>query len=66
MKTEIDESLFVPSGIMLEVRLIPAEVMREHRETAARASRRPISRITAGIFIVIWVICAVLLVRAFI
>lgn len=62
----LDDLIIVPLGIMLVVRLIPAEVMREHRETAAQASRRPVSRITAGVFILIWVICAVLLVRAFI
>ena len=60
----LDDLIIVPLGIMLVVRLIPAEVMREHRETAAQASRRPVSRITAGLFIVIWIICAVLLVRA--
>ena len=62
----LDDLIMVPLGIMLVVRLIPAEVMREHRETAAQASRRPVSCITAGVFILIWVICAVLLVRAFI
>ncbi|WP_313677250.1 YkvA family protein [Pantoea vagans] len=62
----LDDLIIVPLGIMLVVRLIPAEVMREHRETAAQASGRPVSRITAGVFIVIWVMCAVLLVRAFI
>lgn len=62
----LDDLIIVPLGIMLVVRLIPAEVMREHRETAAQASRRPVSCITAGVFILIWVICAVLLVRAFI
>lgn len=62
----LDDLIIVPLGIMLVVRLIPAEVMREHRETAAQASRCPVSRITAGVFIVIWVMCAVLLVRAFI
>lgn len=62
----LDDLIIVPLGIMLVVRLTPAEVMREHRETAAQASRRPVSRITAGVFILIWVMCAVLLVRAFI
>lgn len=62
----LDDLIIVPLGIMLVVRLIPAEVMREHRETAAQASRRPVSRITAGVFIVIWVMCAMLLFRAFI
>ena len=60
-----DDLIIVPLGIMLVVRLIPAEVMREHRETAAQASIRPVSRITAGVFIVIWAICAILLIRSF-
>ena len=62
----LDDLIIMPLGIMLVVRLIPAEVMCEHRESAAQASRRPVSRITAGVFILIWVMCAVLLVRAFI
>ena len=61
----LDDLIIVPLGIMLVVRLIPAEVMREHRETAAQASIRPVSRITAGVFIVIWAICAILLIRSF-
>ncbi|MEN4793329.1 YkvA family protein [Pantoea agglomerans] len=57
----LDDLIIVPLGIMLVVRLIPPEVMREHRETAAQASERPVSRVTAGIFIVIWIVCATLL-----
>jgi len=57
----LDDLIIVPLGIMLVVRLIPPEVMREHRETAAQASERPVSRITAGIFIVIWIVCTAVL-----
>ncbi|NYS30953.1 YkvA family protein [Pantoea sp.] len=57
----LDDLIIVPLGIMLVVRLIPPEVMREHRETAAQASERPVSRITAGIFIVIWIVCTTVL-----
>lgn len=57
----LDDLIIVPLGIMLVVRLIPPEVMREHRETAAQASERPVSRVTAGIFIVIWIVCATIL-----
>lgn len=61
----LDDLIIVPAGIMLVVSLIPEEMMREHRETAAQATGRPVSRITAGVFVLIWVICATLLVRAF-
>jgi len=57
----LDNLIIVPLGIMLVVRLIPPEVMREHRETAAQASERPVSRVTAGIFIVIWIVCTTVL-----
>lgn len=57
----LDDLIIVPLGIMLVVRLIPPEVMREHRETAAQASERPVSRITAGIFIVTWIVCTAVL-----
>ncbi|HBV92724.1 MAG TPA: hypothetical protein DEF80_17315 [Pantoea sp.] len=49
---------------MLVVHLIPAEVTHEHRESAVQASRGPVSRITAGVFIVIWIICGILLVSS--
>lgn len=57
----LDDLIIVPLGIMLVVRLIPPEVMREHRETAAQASKRPVSRVTAGIFIAIWIVGATVL-----
>lgn len=61
----LDDILIVPLGIMLVVRLIPPEVMKECRESAAQASERPVSRVAAGVIIVIWIACAVLLVRLF-
>jgi len=49
----LDDIIIVPLGILLVVRLIPPEIMAEHRETAA-AQERPVSR-TAGIVIaVVW------------
>ena len=57
----LDDLIIVPLGIMLVVRLIPPEVMREHRETAAQASKRPVSRVTAGIVIAIWIVGATVL-----
>lgn len=56
----LDDLLIVPLGIMLAIRMIPPEVMAEHRLTAAAAQTRPVSRIAAAFFIAIWVALAVL------
>ncbi len=61
----VDDIIIVPLGVMLVVRLIPPEVMNEHRETAAKATERPVSRTAAGVFIAIWIVCATFLVRLF-
>src|SRR6476661_5399936 len=47
----LDDVIIVPLGIMLVVRLIPPDIMAEHRELAAVAQDRPISR-TAALVIV--------------
>jgi len=57
----VDDIIIVPLGIMLVVRLIPPEVISEHRETAAKATERPVSRMAAGAFITLWIVCAALL-----
>jgi uncharacterized membrane protein YkvA (DUF1232 family) len=50
----LDDAIILPLGIVLVVRLIPPEIMAEHRELAVAAQERPISR-TAGVVIVcIW------------
>lgn len=59
-----DDLIPVPLRIMMVVHLVPEEVMRGHRETVAQATRHPIGRITAGILILLWGLCATLLVRA--
>jgi len=61
----VDDIIIVPLGIWLVVKLIPPEVMNEHRETAAKATERPVSRMAAGLFIAIWIVCATLLVSLF-
>ena len=57
----VDDIIIVPLGIMLVVRLIPPEEISEHRETAAKATERPVSRMAAGVFITLWIVCAALL-----
>jgi len=51
----LDDLVIVPLGILAVVKLIPPEVMAEHRATAAIAVERPISRIAAVIIVLIWV-----------
>jgi hypothetical protein len=47
--------VLVPLGILAVIKLIPPEIMAEHRELAAAAQERPVS-LTAGIVIgCIWV-----------
>ena len=56
----LDDLIIVPLGILLVVRLIPPQVMAEHRASATAAQHRPVSR-TAGVVIVcIWLACTAL------
>ena len=56
----LDDVILVPVGIWLVVRLIPAHVMAEHRELAAAAHDRPVSRTAAAIIVAIWIASAIL------
>ena len=51
----LDDLIIVPLGILAVVKLIPPEVMAEHRAAAAIASERPISRAAAAAIVAIWV-----------
>jgi uncharacterized membrane protein YkvA (DUF1232 family) len=51
----LDDAILVPLGVLAVVKMIPPEVMAEHREAAALAADRPVSR-TAAVFIAcIWI-----------
>ncbi len=56
----LDEAILLPLAIKLMVRLIPPEIMAEHRATAA-ASHHRTSRAGAAIVIMIWIGAAALL-----
>src|SRR5713226_4981145 len=43
----LDDIIIVPLGILLVIRLIPPEIMAEHRALAAAAQERPVSRAAA-------------------
>jgi hypothetical protein len=56
----LDDVILVPLGIVLVVLLIPPEIMAEHRDLAAAAQERSVSRGAALVVACIWV-AAVLL-----
>jgi len=57
----VDDLLIVPLGIALVIRLIPAEVMVEHRALAAVTQQRPVSRAAAAVIVLVWFASAVLI-----
>ena len=61
----LDELVVVPLGIMLAIKLIPPEVMAEHRAAAIAAEGRPTSRVAAAAIIAIWVAAAGFLIWVF-
>jgi len=50
----LDDLIIVPAGVALAIRLIPPDVMAEHRRAAA-AAERPVSRVAAAAVIVSWI-----------
>ncbi len=60
----LDEAILVPLAIKVMVRLIPPEIMAEHRAAAA-ARQRHSSRAGAAIVIALWIAGAALLVWFF-
>lgn len=54
----LDDLLLVPLGILLTIRLIPADLMAEFRRRAEAMSRLPANRTAAAAIVVIWVAAA--------
>ncbi|AKC70172.1 hypothetical protein MB84_12815 [Pandoraea oxalativorans] len=50
----LDDAIIVPLGILIVIKLIPSDVVAEHRATAAAASERPVSRIAAVVIGTLW------------
>lgn len=61
----LDDAILLPLLILLVIRLIPPALMEEHRATAAAAVARPVSRAGAAFILLLWVLAAAWLVRAF-
>lgn len=56
----LDDLLIVPVGIMLAVKLVPTDLMREFREEAMRCEK-PVSKAGLAFMIAIWALAAVAL-----
>ena len=53
----LDDLFIVPAGIALAIRLIPADVLAEARETVASQSvERSVSYVGAGLIIFMWIV----------
>ena len=57
----LDDLIIVPVGIMIVVRMIPPEVMAEHRAAAELAAERPSSRTGLVIIVAIWLLILTML-----
>lgn len=57
----LDDLVLVSLGLLLVVRLIPADILAEHRAAATAVVERPVSRAGAAAVIAIWTLAAVLL-----
>jgi uncharacterized membrane protein YkvA (DUF1232 family) len=57
----LDDVLLLPIGIYFVVKLIPPEIMSEHRASAEAAQARPVNRMAATVIILVWVVSAVVL-----
>jgi uncharacterized membrane protein YkvA (DUF1232 family) len=51
----LDDFIIVPLGIVLAVRLIPPEVLAEHRATANELGKRPTSLTAAVVIVAVWI-----------
>ena len=61
----VDDLIIIPLGILLAVKMIPPEVLKECRSKAEReiAEKKPEFKITAILFIVIWLGVVYIVVR---
>lgn len=50
----LDDLILVPGGLWLAIRLIPQEILVEHRATAAASPENPVSRFASHVIQVVW------------
>jgi uncharacterized membrane protein YkvA (DUF1232 family) len=54
----LDEVILLPLAIMLAVRLVPPDLMAEHRAVAVEVERKPVSRAGAAFIVAVWLLAA--------
>lgn len=54
----LDDLIIVPLGILIAIRLIPPEIMAEHRATVTSTNPRATSRLAAAFIVGAWVVGA--------
>jgi len=54
----LDDLIIVPAGLWLALRLIPPDVLAEHRATAEAAANRPVSRVALIAIVSVWILSA--------
>jgi uncharacterized membrane protein YkvA (DUF1232 family) len=52
----VDDLIIVPLGIALVIRLVPPEIMAQHRDMASAAQERPISRAAGIAVMAVWIL----------
>lgn len=58
-----DDGVLIPLGILLFERLVPRDVMDEHREAARAAGERPIDWRVGAVLLVLWALATAFLLR---
>ncbi len=51
----LDDVVIVPLGILAVIKLVPPEIMAEHRAAAAAIAERPTSRAAAAVVVAVWI-----------
>jgi uncharacterized membrane protein YkvA (DUF1232 family) len=57
----LDDLVLVPLGLLLVVRLIPPDILAEHRAAATHVADRPVSLAGAAAVVAVWLLAAALL-----
>jgi len=57
----LDDLIIVPLGLLLVIRLVPPEIMAEHRAAADLSANRPTSRVAVVVICSLWLIALVLM-----
>lgn len=59
----LDDLILIPIGILVCVKLIAPELMREFRQKAAKIGVRPVSKVAAVLIVLLWIACGIWLAR---